>query len=357
MASECGDDPQDVERPGIQIISPEADVAYNNGHVHLNILFTDNEGLDEFTIRVKSEDGSLTPIDTVGLISGKEARIEETKMIHVPDHSDYIITVIATDEAGNTEEVSVQFHLHPTGGSGDIGGLNIKFKLQYDGQTMTLPNLDGNLYPGNDMPFFLNKFAYYLTGVGLTTSHGHVEELTNADAYLKLEDDHHDVASAEEGTTHQIHGITAGSYTGIKFNIGVPESINNLTPNQFAPDSPFALDGEYWTSWGSYVFCKIEGKGDMNGDMIFDDPVMALHLGADEALRTLEFTKDFQIHAGAMHTLEFVIDVKKVFDNDGTIYDILGSTDGEANARIHKLTQMPRINELCDNLVEAFELQ
>ncbi len=357
MASKCNEEDPDVTKPGIQIVSPEAAEAYSDGRIPLNIVFTDDQNLDEFMIRITSEDGGLTPVDTLGIISGKETILQETKVVHVPDHSDYIITVVATDESGNTEQVSLQFHLHPTEHGGDAGALKINFKLEYDGQPMVMTNLDGYPYPGNDMPFFLNRFSYFLSGIELLTSHGHTEKLASADTYLNLELDHQDANSAVEGTTYHIHGVTAGEYTGIRYSIGVPPGVNAQTPNQFSGDSPYSLDGEYWPAWNSYVFCKIEGRGDENGDSVYEDPVMALHLGDDEAMRTLEFTKDIHLHAGGEHTLEFIIDVKKIFDNNGDIYDLLGETNGDSNARLHKLTQLPLINELADNLVQAIEIQ
>ena len=112
-----------------------------------------------------------------------------------------------------------------------------------------------------------------------------------------------------------------------------------------------SLSGEYWAAWNSYVFTKIEGKGDNNGDGTFDDPQIALHLGSNEALRTPQFDKNIHVHEGMATELDVIIDVQKIFDNGTSIYDILDSPS------LHSLDQMTQINELSDNFQATIKIQ
>ena len=114
----------------------------------------------------------------------------------------------------------------------------------------------------------------------------------------------------------------------------------------YPQNHPLFFSGEYWDSWDSYIFFKIEGKADVDMDGTKETPI-ALHGGSNAAFRAKDFTMDFSVEAQKTTTLVFTIDVKDIFDNNGTVYDLVETP------QIHSLSQIPQTNELADNLKEA----
>ena len=352
-------DKDDTEAPQVEFISPEAAEEIHGGMLHLNINFTDNEELASYDLTIISLDGSHTAHEESGNLSGKTFNLDVHHELMIPDHSDYILTLTLVDKAGNETVETIQFHMHPTSMQSGTGAVMMNFKLQWGDEPFEM--FKHYTYPGGDLPFFLTRFSFYISDIFLVNQHGHETKILEPyfNKYMDLTEDHLD--TGDKVSQLHIHNVPAGEYTGIKFNIGLSEGINSLTPASFSADDDLSLSGEYWASWSSYIFCKIEGKGDDNGDAIFDDPQISLHLGSDDALRTANFTKDINVHDGMMHPLNVVIDVQKVFDNGTSVYDLFATkTDGANtlyNYAIHNLNQIPEINVLSDNLLGAMGLE
>ena len=115
-------------------------------------------------------------------------------------------------------------------------------------------------------------------------------------------------------------------------------------PADHPSGNPLANSGEYWLAWNSYIFFKIEGYIDLDGD---DEPEtgVALHLGSDEVMRAF----DLQNNTGTNDVM-IQIDLNKIFGTN-PVYDIV------ANPQIHSLSQLPAILELAQNLGTAVEIQ
>jgi hypothetical protein len=76
-----------------------------------------------------------------------------------------------------------------------------------------------------------------------------------------------DIALANLGTGYSFSAqIDPGTYTQIKFGIGVPENINkDIDPSTYPNSSPLSIqgaEGMFWTWNTGYIFSKFEGRGD-----------------------------------------------------------------------------------------------
>ena len=72
----------------------------------------------------------------------------------------------------------------------------------------------------------------------------------------------------------------------LRFNIGLTPEQNSTVPADYTSGSPLAMPGEYWLAWKSYIFLKIEGWIDLDGDGMAETGV-ALHLGSDEVMKSI----------------------------------------------------------------------
>ena len=119
--------------------------------------------------------------------------------------------------------------------------------------------------------------------------------------------------------------IEKGDYQGIKFGIGVPEELNkDQDPSQYASNHPLSVNGSagmFWTWNTGYIFTKVEGKANLDGEM---SPILdpwAYHVGEDFLYREHFLEKPFTIdEATEVRYLDF--HVERFFFNENDTIDI-----------------------------------
>lgn len=217
----------------------------------------------------------------------------------------------------------------------DTFDLNVNVKLVYDGEPLVM--FEDYEYPtGEKMSF--SRYSFYLTNVALNHSIGQ-DQIKDAE-YLNFTNQNVDKAGAEQGLTLTFRDIDKKDYDQMFFMVGVDATNNAKTPSDFNSSNPLSRTGEYWPGWQSYVFTKTEGQIDLGGT---ERRGFSLHTGGDEAnLGFLVQTPN--LGDNSSETVELVIDIKKTFDNNGTIYDIQNNPD------IHNTDQKDLVAELVNNL-------
>ena len=221
-------------------------------------------------------------------------------------------------------------------GSDNPDQLTINFKLKYDNAPMVM--FQNYEYPdGRD--FEITRFSFFVSDLLLLDASG-TSTLREVD-YLDLTVAHSDLNSAEQGFDWVIDDIEYENYNSITFRVGLSNEQNSTVPQDYPSSNVLSESGEYWSNWNSYVFVKIEGRIDLDGDGQSDS--FALHLGGDDVSRVEVL--------GPLEGQEKVfvdINVEEIFKN-GPIYDI------DSNPRIHTLEQMEQIIQLMDNLKKSME--
>lgn len=224
----------------------------------------------------------------------------------------------------------------------EVTGMDLTIRLQvlYQGNPMT--NQVEYAYP-DGKTFILTKFSTYMSD--LTVQSGSQEETLEEVLLINMTETMRTSAGSEQGYLVYSGKTKLNSIDRIHFNLGLTPEQNSTIPADHTPGTPLAMPGEYWLAWESFIFTKIEGWIDLDGDQMAETGV-ALHLGSDEVLKSFSF--DTLDRTG---TLTILIDLAQVFSQDGTIYDI------EANPQIHSLSQIESLRELSNNLEKAVTLK
>ncbi|MBT8229803.1 MAG: hypothetical protein KJO50_06040 [Bacteroidia bacterium] len=220
----------------------------------------------------------------------------------------------------------------------DPTDLTMNFKLEYGGEPLVM--FDEYSYPdGKTMNF--TRFSFYISELAIIKD-GNSTEIKDVD-YIDLTMYNIDNEASETGYDYIIRDLEDVDFDAISFNIGLTPEMNSTVPADYNSSNPLSLSGEYWLNWESYIFAKIEGNIDLDGDGSLETGV-ALHLGSDPILRNIRFD-----NLDGDNEVDIVIDLKDVFD-DGSVYDIASTP------RIHSLSQIEQATELIDNLVQSFRL-
>ena len=221
-------------------------------------------------------------------------------------------------------------------GSDSSEALTLNFKMVYDDEPLVM--FSPYTYPdGREIEF--SRVSFYLSDFQLTDEDGVASQISEV-AYLDLSASHSDLAKAQTGLDYTIEFDESMNYESLSFNFGLTDAQNATTPEDYNSSSPLSLSGEYWSNWGSYVYVKVEGRIDLDGDGISDG--FALHLGSETARRNL--TLD---NLGSAASINLEMDLYRLFDNDGEVYDI------DANPRIHSLNQLDQTDLLMDNFMSS----
>lgn len=114
--------------------------------------------------------------------------------------------------------------------------------------------------------------------------------------------------------------IPAGTYTGLRFNIGLDYALNHSNQSSYPTSHPLStVTGMYWTWSTQYIFSKIEGKADTTGGNA--ETVFLYHIGTDSLLRAVEM-RNLNLVIGASETKKqtLTFDLQQVFwSNQDTI--------------------------------------
>ena len=146
------------------------------------------------------------------------------------------------------------------------------------------------------------------------------------------------LAAAEAGYTLTIPNVTAGSYDGINFGLGVPPDLNQKKPADFSSGSPLSKTGYYWVAWNSYIFSKTEGRLDTLGNGALDLG-FAMHTGSDALYRAGQGTIPIVIEEGKTTNMNILLDYK----------DLLQGVDIKSHPQNHTQSDTSEIVKIVNN--------
>jgi len=228
----------------------------------------------------------------------------------------------------------------------DDDKLKLNFQLEYDSNPLVM--FEPVDYPGGNK-ILISKVSFYISALSILhddNPSGATFDVKDVD-YIDLTNAHADLKSAEEGLAVE-YDLPTTNIDQVFMIVGLNSNLNATVPTDYSSSNDLSLAGEYWPGWESYIFAKIEGMIDLDGDGTLEQQV-ALHLGSNEARREIITT-----NLDNETELNISIDIKKVFEHDGEIYDIATTpqihTINEANA-------IESINFLADGLIRAFEIK
>jgi hypothetical protein len=162
--------------------------------------------------------------------------------------------------------------------------------------------------------FQLSTARFYVSGIAL--QNGLDSSLGNR--YLHV--------VAGQNVNYNLGEIDPGSYTGLKFNVGVDSVTNHSDPLNFPEGHALSLTSptnDHWTWNVGYVFLKIEGVADtsraMTGNM---NRFFVMHIATDPLFTVVQLSKNFDVTEGESIVLNLKVDWLKALSG----YDFRRST-------------------------------
>lgn len=205
----------------------------------------------------------------------------------------------------------------------DTATIALSFRATYAGEPLIL-NQQTYSYQGNQVRF--SKINFYLANLAAANDDGE-RELSEIQ-FLDLSLTHNTAVDAAKGTVMNFSKVPVGTYKFLRFDIGVPPDLNKTNPSDYSTTHPLGADnsGEYWEAWDSYIFAKIEGQYDENGDGEFDenDINFAYHTGMDRVYQEgIELDNVLNLAAGETTNLDFELDIKQLLSfPNGDLIDL-----------------------------------
>lgn len=188
------------------------------------------------------------------------------------------------------------------------GQVDINFKSTFDATPLVMFSQIYPYYDNLNLKFQL--FHMYLSDVVLipddatgstTTPHTEIALISFKDVL--------DQSAALQGITISANKIPVGKYKAVRFGLGVAPRFNATNPGNYTPPHP--LDDHYWSAMLGYVFMKIEGNSDNDGDGQFTDK-LTFHIGDNSLYRTMEFPVALEVKEGQTATVNFGVDLRRV---------------------------------------------
>lgn len=228
------------------------------------------------------------------------------------------------------------------------GDVKLTFKANFKNEPLLMYDDTYDYEAGMKLRFQL--FQFYISHLKLITEMEDTlsggEELL--DIALVSFKDVNNMPAAEEGIVFQVEDVPAGKYKGIKLGVGVSDDFNATQPGDYPAGHP--LSDNYWTAATGYIFSKIEGNADINGDGDFSEK-LTFHTGASELYREKVFIEDFEVKQGEPLELNFNIDLNNVLvKNAGEFLDFRQVTQDHTN-------DMEVAGFIADNLGNALSLE
>lgn len=200
-------------------------------------------------------------------------------------------------------------------GEGPVDGpkdnFTLTFRATYDGQLLE----KYKNYPYGDKVVLFDKFNTYLSDIALVN--GATEVKLSDIEWLNFTPD-----LAPNDKTVEItykFSVPDGNYTGIRLGYGVSADLNAKSPADFSPEHPLYVESEYWSGWQSYIFTKIQGEVDLNGDNT-PETNLFYHCGSDPVYNAATINGTIPVSGTGALTVEF--DLKKLFTFDGQLLDL-----------------------------------
>ena len=148
------------------------------------------------------------------------------------------------------------------------------------------------------------------------------------------------------GFTQKVTQLEEGNKTMFQMSLGVAKTLNAATPKDFATTNPLSDASSYWADWKSYIFVKLEGSMDKDGDGRFETGI-TLHTGGDDSFRQTWFPKTFAVDTKGSATLNFEVNINTILR--GIDLSTVNST--------HQTGDKPTMLKMMDNLKEAIVLK
>ena len=231
------------------------------------------------------------------------------------------------------------------GGDGIVSTVDVRFRALMNGQPLQMN--ERYMYNGKEISF--TNLRFFLSDLVLVK--GTLEAGSQEIDLVNFTTNNTSPTAADNGITISNASIPSGTYDGLKFGIGVPSDLNAQSPADFSANHP--LSNDYWDTWNSYIFHKIEGRYDGDANPADLESSFVYHIGLDQYFREKTFS-NLDIVVRENESTAIVIDIE--------LMDILKNEDGSpfnfaAIGNIHSEESLGTYtNLIANNWLGAFSL-
>jgi len=121
-----------------------------------------------------------------------------------------------------------------------------------------------------------------------------------------------------DNSTIDLGEIDAGSYTDIKFDVGVDSANNHLNIANLPEIDPLSYQDPsmHWGWTGGYRFISLNGNYDADGNGLVEqtDSIFQLHLGNDAYLKEAHVSYSLETQADEVYDLDITVDYSALFN-------------------------------------------
>ncbi len=230
--------------------------------------------------------------------------------------------------------------------------VEINFVAEYQNSPLVIFSEDYS-YPELGNTFNVKRFQFLITDLALLKDGtGDITELAEVELINLTDKDTEDLA--RKGTARAYESIPVGQYSGIRFGFGVNNELNRSeTQGDYNAGEPLTQD--FWTAWNSYIFSKVEGDFDMNGDGLYNDELdfsYSLHTGTNEGYNVITLNAPITVAVDSDNVIKIVVDFEKMLrDVNNTVYDVIDTPT------THSLNDVDKVLQLLDNTKNAFSIR
>jgi hypothetical protein len=193
----------------------------------------------------------------------------------------------------------------------DKSNFKLTLKSYVNGQPLNFSTIYND---GASKEFFFNGLKFYVSHVKLVREDGTETEVAAA-GFFDYQDNNWKSLSGE---------IAAGTYKGIKFDVGLDAAQNLIDPDTKPASDPLGPKDDMYWEWLKHRFINIEGVADTLGTS-FNVPTVGLayHVGRNETLRSVSLTgSNFVIEEGKNKEVFLNLDLHKVFSEGPNAIDM-----------------------------------
>lgn len=217
------------------------------------------------------------------------------------------------------------------------GSIEWSIKAKFNEQPFQL----NKIYNYNGKKVRFSRLSFYVSN--LYTSYNPVG-LTPVDVAILVIDfkDIDDSVKAAKGLILNLNSIPSGDKKAFNLNIGVSSDLNSKKPKDYPSTNPLSETSNYWDAWNSYIFFKLEGSLDKDGDGQFETGI-TLHAGGNEVYQSMSFPKTFTIKENETTPLSMELDLNK----------LINGIDIETYNSTHQIGDLPTMKKMMGNFQTA----
>lgn len=195
-------------------------------------------------------------------------------------------------------------------GKDGVGTLDLVFQANYGDDVLEFNSVYTML---DDKEIKISRSDFFLSDIRLVADDGR-EELLYDIMQIDFED-------TPQGLKFEIPKVKTGTYTSIRFGLGVNSELNKTEPSDHRAENPLNNSGYYWSGWNSYIFSKTEGKLDEDGSGEFSTGWI-FHTGIDELYQEVTIPINKVLAKGDGNEIRLILDHKPLFEIDGEAVEL-----------------------------------